>query len=229
MVHAMTQGMIPQGDGGESDDQVYSLAAQYMKGAKSMFRLEKPEISARIFSIIQGGDFSIKCLHGKHQGIRREAYSLIAEMAMHWNDDSVTDVAFIQSVFKSLKDQESRNFLDILTMIIAFGRQFGNVWECVDVERDFFKPLRRIGALINQNNSLNDVNKSMLPLIALPPREYCGVADVCHLLKAVWKAHDESSHHAKSCAVVRTTIKVCEYFVPGNFPDLTTLPMCRNV
>lgn len=203
--------MIDQGDVVQSDDQVYSLASQYMKAAKAMFRMEQVELSTRISDIIQSAEFSHTCLHGKHEGIRREAYSLIAEMAMHWSNESITNVTFIQSVFKSLKGQDSQNFLDIITMIIAFGRQFENVWECVDVEKDFFKPLRRIATLINHKIALNDVNKSLLPLIALPPKEYCRVSDVSGVLRAVWKAHDESSHHAKSCATVGTTIKVCQY------------------
>jgi hypothetical protein len=207
MVSIMKQGMIDQGQ--QSDDQAYALASQYINAAKAMLRMGHAEISARISAIIQDADFSQTCLHGKHQGIRREAYSLIAAMAMYWSGEPITNSVFIQSVFASLKDQDSQNFLDILTMIIAFGRQFENVWDYVDVEKDFFKPLRYIATIINQKHSLYDINKSLLPLVALPPREHCRVADVCSVLKAVWKAHEDSSHHAKSCAIVGTTIKVC--------------------
>lgn len=192
------------------DDQTSALSAQYMKGAKAMFRLHSPELSARIFDIVKCEDFSNQCLHGKHPGIRREAYSLIAEMAMTWNGDTThINSTFIHSVFRCLHDQESQNLLDVLTMIIAFGRQFGNVWEVIDIKQDFYKPLRRIATLVNQNNSLNDVNKSFLPLIALPPSDCCDVMQVVQLLEAIWKAHEQSSHHSKSCMLVGVTIKVC--------------------
>ena len=225
----MKQGMLAPENGSEYDDQAYT---QYAEAAKAMFRMKKPEISAIVYNIIRDEEFSLLCLHGRHQGVRRQAYSLIAEMSMNWNNEPITDVHFIVSVFKSLQDKESRNYLDVLTMIIAFGRAFVNVWESIDAEEDFFRPLRRIATDINQNNSLNDVNKIILPLIALPPSGCCGVVHVSGVLEAVWKAHDASSHHAKSCMTVASTIKVCTHHVTiwmSSIFQLTDWFLCRNV
>lgn len=181
---------------------------QHMKGADALLKMHREEVSSAVCDIIKSDEFTCLCLHGKHAGIRRESYSLVASMAMHWQGEPLLTVPFAKSIFACLNDEDGHNYMDALAMIIAFGRMFVNVWEMIDVDVDFYQPIRRIAVSVNQNNSLIEVNRSFLPLISLIPKDHCDSKQVSCMLEALWNAHDNSSHNRKACKLVQDTIKV---------------------
>ena len=198
--------------------------------------MRNDSFSKLLGEILETSCFQAGCLHGKHIGLQRDAYNVVAEVSLVWDRDSARHRPFIKSTFKSLVDCDSSNYLDMISMIIALSKGSPGVWSMLDsVEKEFHLPLRKIAKKVNQNNSLIDINKAFLPIISVIPRGYCRPEQICLLMDEIWNAH-ATNHVSRSCVLVQETVAVCCECVRRNlvsFSDVRLrfqmfVVLCRN-
>ncbi len=211
---ALDQNSSPDLKNSSSDEYHVRLLCQYLRGARQGFVLKKEKLSTSLAAVTQTPCFIKVALQSSDSSVRREAYTLITEMALSWESQEESFIYsrdFVRSVFKALGDKESSNYLEIMSMVVAFGRQFRNVWDLLDVKKDFYQPVSQIAFSSNQTDTTVEVNKTFLPLIAILPEKSLDMREIAHIVAGIWKGHSITGHLPKTCSTVQTTIAVRTY------------------
>lgn len=194
-----------------ADEEGVRLLCQFLRGARQCFTLKKEKLSKSLLTIVQETTFDRVALQSSDVGVRREAYMLITEMASAWEgqqDALVYKQEFIHSVFRPLKDPESNNYLEVLSMIVAFCRRFPEVWDFLNARKDFYQPVLAIARLANQSQASVEVNKTFLPLIAALPEAIFDLKEISSIIAGIWKGHNRTGHVPKTCSAVQNTVAV---------------------
>lgn len=194
-----------------NDEYRVRFLCQYLRGARQCFALRKKKLSASLLAVIQTPSFRKIVLQASDSGVRREAYTLITELALSWDgqeESLIYNGDFVRSVFKSLRDKEASNYVETLSMVLAVGRQFSNVWDFLHVRKDFYQPVSEVAFSSNQANATVEVNRTFLPLISIIPEKFFDIREIAHIIAAIWKGHSRTGHLPKSCSAVQGTIVV---------------------
>lgn len=166
-----------------------------LSGAKyTLDRMRSTKRDAtRVITLLQSLDEK-KWLRSTDADTRRQAYSVCQSLAAF---SATLDRKFVRNVYSCLKTEtEVANYAEMLSMILAFGRD-AETWAAVeDQERDFHLPLRRIGSSVNESETLA---KCFLPLLAVTPRSYWADGSLARLLLTLLLAPKEERETVREC------------------------------